>query len=134
MSSRHRFKILSVITFAALALVGTAIGGNPHGIDLQTPKAVSVNYTHCVDRFGNPLPCVAVEYTITNNTNQTIMCLLYVKEIDFTVPFDPIASGQTAGGGLVTGYTGGMKRLTFVLFCDGSIVRGETEKVRIRLK
>lgn len=120
-----------VATVAALAICASATAGNPHGVVLDAPKLIQVNYDNCQDPNGNPVACLSVDYTVTNNTSTPATCGIFVTELDFHITFGaPIGAGQTAGGGLTTFYLG-QKALTFVLNCDGTTVPGETRRVRV---
>jgi hypothetical protein len=127
---RKFFSLVGIIAALALAVSSAAMAGNPNGVVLDAPKSVAVDYDHCWDASGTPLPCVSPEFLTTNNTSSYVACDIYVEELDFHISLGSIAPGTSAGGGLTAAYTG-YKRLTFDLSCNGSAVNGETARIRI---
>jgi hypothetical protein len=122
-------KLLAVgAAIFALAAATPAMAGS--GVTLTAPKFVSVNYTACQDPTGNTLPCVTVDYTVSNGTSSAATCSIYVLQIGFTISLGAIAPRTAAGGGLTTPYTG-FKRLTLSLTCNGSGVPSQTARVRV---
>lgn len=124
--------VFAGISIAALCWsTAAAMAGNPNGVVLSAPKTVAVNYTHCSDASGNPLPCVTVDYTLTNNTASTVNCRVAVAETGFTAFSGSLSAAQQVNGEVTTTYTSGMKSLTLVLSCNGTNVPGEKQKVRV---
>src|SRR4051812_33223271 len=111
---RKLFRTIVVTTVVGLAPSTVALaGGNPHGVTLNAPSSVSVNYDHCWDANGNPLPCLTVPFTLSNGSNITVSCKVSVSELGGFLVFDgQVSGGSSAGGSFTTAYVAGTKSLT----------------------
>jgi hypothetical protein len=131
MSAQLKKLALVVTVIASFGAVSSAAMASVTRVVLNAPKSAQVNYTNCTDPFGNPAPCVTVDFAVVNNTAEDATCQLYSPTINFTLFSGTLRAGQTLGGELTTPYTAGMRSLKLVLSCDGSKVPGQTQKVRV---
>jgi hypothetical protein len=114
---------------ASLAFAATATAGNGQ-VQLSAPK-VAVDYTHCYNG-STPLPCWAVNFTISNKTSNDVNCSVMLVEdqqtvFDYTVP----AGTSSYGGGFTKGYVAGTKYLTLSMSCHGT--NTYTSSVRVHV-
>jgi hypothetical protein len=109
MSLLLRLTTVAVLTSVLAVFASTALAGNPNGITLTAPKTVSVNYTHCTDPSGNPLPCLSPDFSVSNYSGADATCDTAVygvinghSSLIIDIQLGTIAQGTTAAGGLTT--------------------------------
>jgi hypothetical protein len=125
----RRIVVLGLAVLGLLAFAGSASAA-VRGVVLNAPKSVTVDYVHCADPSGNPLPCINVNGGVYNNDGQVYSCQVVLNELNFVVMNTPIAPGQSIQWNVSTPYTG-QSYLTFTLYCNGAPVPGQTDRVRV---
>jgi hypothetical protein len=111
---------LSTVIAAGLLAASLAAAGGYHGVVLNVPNKVPVNYTNCYNDNG-PLPCVTPEFSVTDHTPEAATCLVTVEELGgFPVFYATIGAGQTLSGSFTTPYMGPNQKLTLDITCDNS--------------
>jgi hypothetical protein len=122
-----------VVLSAALAVPSASMAANRPAVALTAPKNVQVtrDANVCSDASGNALPCLVVNFTVTNSTQAAASCTVSVVELGGFVAFDStVGASSTAGGAFTAPYTG-QRRLTLVLTCNGSTVKEKKARVRV---
>jgi hypothetical protein len=126
---RRSIRSLLFLAVFMMALAGSASAAT-HGVVLNASKSVAVNFTQCADSSGNPLPCLTVVGTVNNNDGRVYACQVVLSEPNHVVFDTTVSPGQSAQWSVVTAYTG-QTYLTFTLYCDGTAVPGQTDRVRV---
>jgi hypothetical protein len=127
----RRLIIALVAVAASLSFAASSNAASPKSITLSAPKSVGVNYTHCFDASGRPLPCVTIDFTVINGTSSSPTCQVTDLQTGFEAFDSVVGAGMQSGGELTTPYISGMKAVTLVLSCNGATVPGETQRVRV---
>jgi hypothetical protein len=109
--------MVAAAVVAVAGIAGPAALAKSHDVILDVPKTVQVE-----GEF------VTVSITVTNNSSEIVNCGLTVQRVYFTNPPDefflpiaPLYPAQTAGG-VLSNPALDLKRLIFILTCDGQIV------------
>jgi hypothetical protein len=108
------------IIAAAIAVVAPATSQayGPKRIVFTVPKTVAVNYDHCADAAGNPLPCLTVDFTVANYTTAAVQCTVTYDDLNFVALDALVPTFLAVGGNITTPYTG-QKSLRFTAECGG---------------